>query len=156
MQSKAKVCFLITPWVVLFLSTGGVIAYISSGSTSSPESCSSYLSTSPTVPRPSLPSRAVGMVLDIPPAAKSSQQRSQGAEKTGRSSSSNKSCITSQHTALLIKNDLFVRPRMLITGFVFTEINGMVLLCKVCGDVASGFHYGVHACEGCKVLQARL
>lgn len=45
---------------------------------------------------------------------------------------------------------------MLIAGFfknVFTEINGMVLLCKVCGDVASGFHYGVHACEGCKVTQ---
>lgn len=35
----------------------------------------------------------------------------------------------------------------------FAEINGMVLLCKVCGDVASGFHYGVHACEGCKVRQ---
>lgn len=32
-----------------------------------------------------------------------------------------------------------------------SELNGMVLLCKVCGDVASGFHYGVHACEGCKV-----
>lgn len=31
------------------------------------------------------------------------------------------------------------------------EISGLVLLCKVCGDVASGFHYGVHACEGCKV-----
>ncbi|XP_016111567.1 nuclear receptor subfamily 1 group D member 2-like [Sinocyclocheilus grahami] len=31
-----------------------------------------------------------------------------------------------------------------------TKINGLVLLCKVCGDVASGFHYGVHACEGCK------
>lgn len=31
------------------------------------------------------------------------------------------------------------------------ESGGMVLLCKVCGDIASGFHYGVHACEGCKV-----
>ncbi|KAJ8258250.1 hypothetical protein GJAV_G00194810 [Gymnothorax javanicus] len=32
----------------------------------------------------------------------------------------------------------------------FTKSGGMVLLCKVCGDIASGFHYGVHACEGCK------
>uniref|UniRef100_A0A4W4HNA6 Nuclear receptor subfamily 1, group D, member 4b n=1 Tax=Electrophorus electricus TaxID=8005 RepID=A0A4W4HNA6_ELEEL len=32
----------------------------------------------------------------------------------------------------------------------FTKTDGMVLLCKVCGDIASGFHYGVHACEGCK------
>ncbi|KAM6904759.1 nuclear receptor subfamily 1 group D member 1 [Xenentodon cancila] len=31
-----------------------------------------------------------------------------------------------------------------------TKLNGILLLCKVCGDVASGFHYGVHACEGCK------
>uniref|UniRef100_UPI0035901B64 nuclear receptor subfamily 1 group D member 2-like isoform X2 n=1 Tax=Myxine glutinosa TaxID=7769 RepID=UPI0035901B64 len=29
-------------------------------------------------------------------------------------------------------------------------IHGIVLVCKVCGDTASGFHYGVHACEGCK------
>lgn len=36
-------------------------------------------------------------------------------------------------------------------NFYILEFNGMVLLCKVCGDVASGFHYGVHACEGCKV-----
>lgn len=24
--------------------------------------------------------------------------------------------------------------------------------CKVCGDRASGFHYGVTSCEGCKVI----
>ncbi|CAN9514389.1 unnamed protein product [Ophioblennius macclurei] len=117
---------------------GGVIAYISSGSASNPDSCMStsssssspggsgggYLSTSPTLPRPSLPSRAVGMVVDIAPPAKNGQSRGHGMEKAGRSSTSAKSSIT--------------------------KINGMVLLCKVCGDVASGFHYGVHACEGCK------
>ncbi|XP_030013622.1 nuclear receptor subfamily 1 group D member 2a [Sphaeramia orbicularis] len=107
---------------------GGVIAYISSGSASSPESClstsptSGFLSTSPTLSRPSLPSRAVGMVVDVAPPVKNGHPRSM--EKTGRSSISTKSSIT--------------------------KINGMVLLCKVCGDVASGFHYGVHACEGCK------
>ncbi|XP_068426670.1 nuclear receptor subfamily 1 group D member 2a [Clinocottus analis] len=103
---------------------GGVIAYISSGSASSPESF--MLSTSPSrgflatsASRPALPSRAVGMVVDISPPSK----RGHGTEKAGRSTSTKSS---------------------------ITKINGMVLLCKVCGDVASGFHYGVHACEGCK------
>ncbi|KAL6109622.1 nr1d2 [Pungitius sinensis] len=103
----------------------GVITYISS----SPETF--VMSTGPgrgfpatPAPRSSLPSRAVGMVLDICPAAKIGHQRGHGAEKAGRSTTSSKSSIT--------------------------KINGMVLLCKVCGDVASGFHYGVHACEGCK------
>ncbi|KAI8776090.1 mucin-12 isoform X2 [Biomphalaria glabrata] len=30
------------------------------------------------------------------------------------------------------------------------EFDGETVLCRVCGDRASGFHYGVHACEGCK------
>ncbi|CAL8339802.1 unnamed protein product [Gadus morhua 'NCC'] len=112
---------------------GGVIAYISSGSASSPESCmsdsssSSYLSCSLTMSRPSLPSRAVGMLVDIGPMTKAGQHRGPVGERSRRSSSSSSSSKSS-----------------------ITKINGLVLLCKVCGDVASGFHYGVHACEGCK------
>lgn len=100
-----------------FFSTGGVIAYISSGSTSSPESCrssspsGSYLSTSPPLSRPSLPSRAVGMVVDMSPASKASQQRSQGPEKAGRSSSANKTCITSKNQAVVTNDLLLVWPR---------------------------------------------
>ncbi|XP_015789751.1 nuclear hormone receptor E75 [Tetranychus urticae] len=30
------------------------------------------------------------------------------------------------------------------------EFDGTTVLCRVCGDRASGFHYGVHSCEGCK------
>ncbi|XP_030644310.1 nuclear receptor subfamily 1 group D member 2b [Chanos chanos] len=108
---------------------GGVIAYISSSSSaSSPESCHSDSSNgsyqSSSSPRASSPSRRQGPQGEGPaPAAGNARAQGHGAGKT-RSPSASKCGIT--------------------------KINGLVLLCKVCGDVASGFHYGVHACEGCK------
>uniref|UniRef100_A0A8D3BEK0 Nuclear receptor subfamily 1, group D, member 2b n=1 Tax=Scophthalmus maximus TaxID=52904 RepID=A0A8D3BEK0_SCOMX len=108
---------------------GGVIAYISSSpsSSSSPESChsdssnGSYQSSSP--PHGSSSGRRQpGQPAD--PTLPAGGQNLLGTQKIGRAPSTAKCGIT--------------------------KINGLVLLCKVCGDVASGFHYGVHACEGCK------
>ncbi|KAI7798688.1 nuclear receptor subfamily 1 group D member 2b [Triplophysa rosa] len=107
---------------------GGVIARIStSSSASSPDSChsdssnSSYQSCSP--PHGASPSRRQGQPGETLPVAPQPRPPRHSGWKA-RSPSTAKSGIT--------------------------KINGLVLLCKVCGDVASGFHYGVHACEGCK------
>ncbi|KAI5607729.1 nuclear receptor subfamily 1 group D member 2 [Silurus asotus] len=104
----------------------GVIAYISSSSSaSSPESCHSDSSNSSYQFSSSSSPRASfsNRHNGQQVDATNFSQPSHSTSKT-RSSSTSKSSIT--------------------------KISGLVLLCKVCGDVASGFHYGVHACEGCK------
>ncbi|XP_063041686.1 nuclear receptor subfamily 1 group D member 2b isoform X2 [Engraulis encrasicolus] len=108
---------------------GGVIAYISSSSTSSsPESChsdcsnSSYQSSSPRAPSPR-------------------QRQGQQIDSVA---------TATMATAAMPKTATGKTRNPAGTKCGITKINGLVLLCKVCGDVASGFHYGVHACEGCK------
>uniref|UniRef100_A0A8D0H1L6 Nuclear receptor subfamily 1 group D member 2 n=1 Tax=Sphenodon punctatus TaxID=8508 RepID=A0A8D0H1L6_SPHPU len=116
----------------------GVIAYISSSSlASSPASChsdsseSSFQSTASPIPSSPNSSISEGSCNSR------SSESSEGIPKSDRVDDGIKTSHSS--VAGLTKGH----------GGV-TKFNGMVLLCKVCGDVASGFHYGVHACEGCK------
>nr|XP_056713371.1 nuclear receptor subfamily 1 group D member 2 [Euleptes europaea] len=117
---------------------GGVIAYISSSSSaSSPASCHSEGSES------SFQSSS----SPAPPSPNSSSSEGSCNNKNGDSCDG-----TSKSEPL---DDHIKTSRSSVNGLTkghagLTKFNGMVLLCKVCGDVASGFHYGVHACEGCK------
>ncbi|XP_075702487.1 nuclear receptor subfamily 1 group D member 1 isoform X2 [Rhinoderma darwinii] len=126
---------------------GGVISYVgssgSSPSRTSPVSLYNECSTgSPQSGAPHYPSY-------LPPSPSHSYSASSsgsGGETSPRSSYGLASSPGGLHVAL--DDGSRVSPSK--TSSNITKLNGMVLLCKVCGDVASGFHYGVHACEGCK------
>ncbi|KAF4787522.1 nuclear receptor subfamily 1 group D member 1 [Turdus rufiventris] len=145
-------------------STGGVISYVGSSGASptrtSPVSLCSDSSNS------SSQSGSQPFPTYFPPSPTGSLQDSRtygGAtlapHEDGSPSSSSSSSSTSSSSYSSSVNFPGVQPvpaderrrsSPSKSGSTVTKLNGMVLLCKVCGDVASGFHYGVHACEGCK------
>lgn len=132
--------------------TGGVITYIGPNSTSSSpgllyndSSNSSFQSVSQSYsPLPPSPNGS---------SSSSSSSSSSQDSKHYRSSSSGSGddCSSSgpfSNLKLTTDDGNSITTTKINSGI--TKISGMILLCKVCGDVASGFHYGVHACEGCK------
>lgn len=147
--------------------TGGVITYIgssgSSPSRTSPESlysdssngsfqsltqgCHTYFPPSPTGSLTQDPARSFG---SVPPSLSDDSSPSSASSSSSSSSFYNGSPPGSLQVAM--EDSSRVSPSKGTSNI--TKLNGMVLLCKVCGDVASGFHYGVHACEGCKVRRA--
>ncbi|OCT75859.1 nuclear receptor subfamily 1 group D member 2 [Xenopus laevis] len=134
--------------------TGSVITYISSSSSaSSPSSCHSDSSNSSFQSSSSLPSS---------PSSSSSEGSGGGSSGNGsgkKTTLSNEGIVCrhmesqrNQQVDTLCIKTTYTSAAVLTKGHGAcpSKISGMVLLCKVCGDVASGFHYGVHACEGCK------
>ncbi|XP_059867530.1 nuclear receptor subfamily 1 group D member 2 isoform X3 [Delphinus delphis] len=117
---------------------GGVIAYISSSSSaSSPASCHSEGSEN------SFQSSSV------PSSPASTNADNNGNPKNGHLSNT-EGILKDDRIDCSMKTSKSSAPGMTKSHSSVTKFSGMVLLCKVCGDVASGFHYGVHACEGCK------
>ncbi|XP_034259938.1 nuclear receptor subfamily 1 group D member 2 isoform X2 [Pantherophis guttatus] len=120
------------------LSVGSVIAYISSSSSaSSPASCHSEGSDNSFQSSSSPVSSSPNSSSSERSCSSKSKKHSDGRPNSDQFENHNKGNQLSGASVAKSHNGI-------------AKFNGMVLLCKVCGDVASGFHYGVHACEGCK------
>ncbi|XP_075771868.1 nuclear receptor subfamily 1 group D member 1-like isoform X2 [Pelodiscus sinensis] len=129
-------------------SAGGVILYVGSTAGSSPtpgSPPSGYLVPSPQHSLPSsleeLTLTEIGAIKPQGPSSPSSPKVAFQFPEGIRYPGQGQSPPTQSRVTTAKQNG--------VTG-TFTKTGGMVLLCKVCGDIASGFHYGVHACEGCK------
>ncbi|KAM3658198.1 nuclear receptor subfamily 1 group D member 1 [Ammospiza nelsoni] len=148
-------------------STGGVISYVGSSGASptrtSPVSLcsdsSNGSSQSGSQPFPTyFPPSPTGSLQDsrayggatLAPHEDGSPSSSSSSSSSSSTSSSSFSSSVNFPGVQPVPADERRRSSPSKSGSTVTKLNGMVLLCKVCGDVASGFHYGVHACEGCK------
>ncbi|XP_070794065.1 nuclear receptor subfamily 1 group D member 2-like [Pituophis catenifer annectens] len=128
--------------------SGGVILYVGSTAGSSPtpgSPPSGYLVSSP---QHSLPSSLEELTLTEIGAIKPQQASSPSSPKVAFQFPEG-ICYPSKGQIPPTPNKVPATKQNGATS-TFTKTGGMVLLCKVCGDIASGFHYGVHACEGCK------
>ncbi|XP_033942897.1 nuclear receptor subfamily 1, group D, member 4a [Pseudochaenichthys georgianus] len=134
---------------------GGVILYAGSSGSSSPSlgspgsPSSGYLTQSPSPhSQPSSPEEVVFTEIGVVKqrAASCRTLSSKLVFQFPQLQSAPPAAATPQHT---FAHPIAGKRPCGFTG-AFTKTGGMVLLCKVCGDIASGFHYGVHACEGCK------
>ncbi|KAM9267538.1 nuclear receptor subfamily 1 group D member 1 [Morus bassanus] len=140
--------------------TGGVISYVGSSGASpnrtSPVSLcsdsSNGSSQSGSQPFPTyFPPSPTGSLQDSRTYGGGSlAPREDGSPSSSSSSSSSYGSSVNFPGVQQVPTDERRRSSPSKAGNTVTKLNGMVLLCKVCGDVASGFHYGVHACEGCK------
>lgn len=138
---------------------GGVILYAGSSGSASPSPgspSSGYQTQSPS--SHSQPSSPEGLSFQEIGALKQHQQPPQRGEHGGGATKMvfqfpevNNAPVAQMSTApsATYSHPVAAKKQCTFSG-TFTKTGGMVLLCKVCGDIASGFHYGVHACEGCK------
>ncbi|XP_005986191.1 nuclear receptor subfamily 1 group D member 2 [Latimeria chalumnae] len=129
-------------------SPGGVILYVGSSSCPSPtpsSPSSGYMTQSPS----SLPSSPEEITFTEIGPIKPRGQSSPTSPKVGFQFPESGVCYHNKGHSPPVMNKLAAAKQNGIIG-TFSKTGGMVLLCKVCGDIASGFHYGVHACEGCK------
>ncbi|KAL7859651.1 hypothetical protein SRHO_G00147980 [Serrasalmus rhombeus] len=83
--------------------------------------------------------------------------RTSSEDLYGRPGTSNDAtCMQSHHLWRKGKDSRQVAPKPPESSFSYAKLHKDVssalqnIECKVCGDKASGYHYGVHVCEGCK------